>query len=75
MAQELHQQPARVAARAAGEGERLFRRLHPRFHAHDIAHVLRELPDEIDQEVVGLLRRARDFVEIGLEERRQGDFF
>ncbi len=71
VAQDLHQQPARVAARAAAERDGFLRRLHAGLHADQVAHVPCDLLVELHQEVVGPLRRARDLVEPGLEERRE----
>ena len=71
VAQQLHQEPARVAARAAGERKCFFRSLHARFHADQIAHVLRQLLVEVDEEIVGLARLARNLVQVSLEQRRR----
>jgi hypothetical protein len=72
MAQQLHQQPSRVAARAAAERQRLLRGLHPRLHADDIAHILGELAVQLDEEIHGPPGLARNLVEVGLEEGRGG---
>ena len=50
-AQQLHQQPGGIAARSGADVQRLLGRLHPRFHADDIADALLQLAVHIDQEV------------------------
>ncbi|MCY1214496.1 hypothetical protein D9M72_263100 [compost metagenome] len=70
VAQQLHQQPARVAARAAAVAERFFRRLHAGLHADEVADVLLHLLVDADQEVDGALFLALDPVEVGLQQRR-----
>ena len=51
MAEDLHQEPPGVAARARGERERLVGRLHPGGHAHEVLHLLRKPQIERHQEV------------------------
>ena len=53
MTQDLHEQPAGVAARAASTGERLFRRLDARLEPNDVCDVLRQPAVEIDEEIDG----------------------
>ena len=64
MTQDLHEQPAGVAARAASTGERLFGRLHARLEPDDVGDVLCQPAVEIDQEIDGAdpapIDRARD---------------
>ena len=60
IAQDLHQQPGRVAARSGAFGERLFAGLHARLHADHVADVLLQPSVQLDQEVDGTARVARD---------------
>ncbi len=69
MAQDLDQQPAAVAARARGEAERLFRRLHARLHAHDIGGLLMQVLVQPDQEIDRGALFARDRIEVFLQQR------
>ncbi len=71
VAQQLHQQPARVAARAAAERERLLRRLDARLETDHVAHVLLQPLIQLDEELVRRLWLARHLGEVGLEERRR----
>ena len=48
MTQQLHEQPARVAARARPFDKRLLRRLHARLHADQVFDVAGELTVELD---------------------------
>ena len=52
VAQNLHQQPARVAARTAAYLQRFLRRLHPRLHADQIGDVALQAPIQIDQKIL-----------------------
>jgi hypothetical protein len=75
VAQQLHQQPARVAAGAARRAQRFLRRLDAGLHADQIADVLRHALVEGDQEIHRRHRR-RIFptgyrVQVALEARRQ----
>ena len=65
-----YQQPAGVAARAAGLDERLFRGLHAGLQAHQVADVALQLLVQRDQPVVRRRLLARDGREIRLERRR-----
>ena len=58
MAQQLHQQPARIAARAAGVLQRLLGRLHAGFHADQVVDVVLQALVDADQKVDGALRPA-----------------
>ena len=69
VAQELHQQPARITAGAAGVPERLLRRLHTRLHADQVADVLLQLLVDADQEVDGALLAQVHRLQVG---RKQG---
>ena len=50
MAQDLHQEPAGIAARAGARGERLLRRLHAGLHADQVADVVLQALVQPDQE-------------------------
>jgi hypothetical protein len=80
VAQQLHQQPAAVAARAARQLQRGFRALHARLHADGIGHVGVQALVELDQkvygaaglevcarEIVGKQRRERLLGQVGRE--------
>ena len=60
MAQQLAEQPRRIAARTAAVRQRLLRRLHAGFHADEILDVLREPLVDADEEIDRA--RARVFV-------------
>ena len=68
--QQLHQQPAGIAARTAAVGERFFRRLHAGLHADQVIDIGLNLLVDADQEVDGALLGAVDLGEIGLDQRR-----
>ncbi len=70
MPHQLHQQPARVAARAGLERERLLGRLHARFHADQIADVLVEHRIDVDEEVNRAPLALVDFLEVLIDQRR-----
>ncbi len=53
MTQDLHEQPAGVAARAASTGERLFGRLDAQLEPNDVGDVLCQPAVEIDEEIDG----------------------
>ena len=53
VAQNLHQQPGGVAARACASRQRLVWCLHARFHADDVADLLLQIGVELDQEIDG----------------------
>ena len=69
MTKNLHQKPARIAARARAALERLLRALHPRLHPDEVFYLLRKPAVEIDDEIDRALRRAVDPVEKGLQPR------
>ena len=69
VSQDLHEKPARVAARARSALERLLRALHPRLHADDVFDLLRQPLVEIDHKIDRALRRSVDPIEKGLEPR------
>ena len=60
VAEDLHQEPRRIAARAGAGGERLLRRLHARLHADDVADHVRQALVELDQKIDGVARLARN---------------
>ena len=60
VAQRLHEQPGRIAARTASAAERLFARLHARLHADDVLDAAMDDAVDFDQEVDGPLLLARD---------------
>ena len=61
--QRLHQQPARIPARALSGGERLLRRHHAGLHADDVADLALHLRVERDDEVHRVRMRAVDAAE------------
>ena len=69
MAQDLHQEPARVAAGAEGALERLFRALDARLHPDDVLDLVRQAPVEVDHEIDRPFRRPVDSVEKRLQPR------
>ena len=58
VAQHLHQQPGRIAARAASQRERLLARLHARLHADHVLYRLVDVLIQIDEEIDRLLALA-----------------
>ena len=59
VAQDLHQQPGRVAAGTGAQGERLLAALHPVLQADDVADVALHPLIEADQKInVGVLTRG-----------------
>ena len=64
VAKQLYQQPGRVSARAAAQGECLFRRLHTGLHADQVADVLVQASIDIDQKVDRAQRRAVHCVQV-----------
>ena len=52
-AQQLDQQPGRIAAGAGADRQRLLRALHPRFHADDIADLALQAAIDLHQEIDG----------------------
>ncbi len=71
VAQDHDQQPAGVAARALGAGERLLAALHARLHADDVADLLLQAGVQADDEVDGALLLAVDLGEPGRQLRPQ----
>ena len=70
IAQDLHQQPARIAARAAGLHKRLVRLLHSGLHPHQVTDLVLQLVVEANQHgdgVVALLDRGAKRCEPGGE--------
>jgi hypothetical protein len=61
MAQDLHQQPGRVATRAEGLLQRLLAALHAGFHADGVGDVALQTLVERDQEIVAVHPLARHF--------------
>ena len=55
VAQDLHEQPGAVAARAAAERQRFLGRLHARLHPHEVAGFLLQLLVQADQQQHGVL--------------------
>ena len=72
MAQQLHQQPARVAAGAGAQFQRLLGRLHARLHADRVVDVLVHHLVQIDQEDDAAPFGAVDLVQVGLHQRGGG---
>jgi hypothetical protein len=71
VAQQLHQQPARVAAGTARGSERFLRRLDAGLHADEVLDVLRQAHVQRHQEIHRRRRRARNGVEVALEAWRE----
>ena len=69
IAQHLHQQPARIAARALGAGQRVLRRLHAGLEPDDVADLALDARVEVDDEVDRVGRRAVDAGEEGGQQR------
>ena len=67
MAEDLDEKPARVAARARGQPERLLRSLDARRHADQVLDVMREMAIELDDEVDRACLRAVELVEESLK--------
>ena len=72
MTENLHQEPARIAARAGAALEGLLRALHARLHPDEVFYLARETPVEIDDKIDRAARRAVDPVEKGLKPRAGG---
>ena len=70
MAQRLNQKPRRVAARPRTAPQRLFGCLNPWLHADDVTDPVAQLCVEVDEEVHGVGRFARNACEIFREQRR-----
>ena len=69
IAQDHHQQPARVAARALADSERLLACLHARFEAHDVGDVFLQPRVQPDDEVDRALLLAIDLRQPLLHQR------
>ena len=69
IAERLHQQPARIAARAFAGGQRLLRRHDAGLHADDVADLALHLRVQRDDEVDRVRMRAVDAFEKCLEQR------
>ena len=69
MAQDLHQQPGRIAAGAGALAQGLLAALHPGFHADDVADVLAQTLVQADQEVDDPRRLAADHAQPFLQQR------
>ncbi len=72
MAEQLHHQPAGVAAGADGQLQGFFRRLHAGLHADRVLDVALKLLVETDQKVDGALGCAVNRRQVGLEQGRGG---
>ena len=70
VAQHLHHQPAAVAARARGELQGFFGRLHARLHADGVLNVALQLLVQSHQKVHGAAGPTVHLVQIALEQRR-----
>ena len=70
MAEQLHHQPARIAARAGFERQRFLRRLHTRLHADQVADIALQHLVQVDQEVDGALLGQVDLLQVGGHQRR-----
>ena len=68
MAEQLHHQPAGVAAGAPSQPECFLGRLYAGLHADGVGNVMLQAPIHADQEVDGALRRKVDVVEVGLKQ-------
>ncbi|MNS63762.1 hypothetical protein D3C72_968650 [compost metagenome] len=75
VAQQLHQQPRGVTARAGGLFEGEFGGLHAWLHADQVIDVFTQALVERDEEIHGGQWRTIDAVQIGLEFWRQGQGF
>ena len=69
VSQDLHEKPARVAARARTALERFLRALHPRLHTDDVCDLPRESAVEIDYEIDRALGSSIDRAQERLEPR------
>ena len=74
VAEQLHQQPGRISARAAFQGQRFFGRLHTGFHADGVADVLVQALVDLHQKVDGALALAVHAGQVFFEQRRLGVF-
>ena len=71
MAQDLDEQPGRIAARAGALGQRLLRCLHAGLHPDGVAEIALHLGIERDQKVDATDFFARDTVHVFLEQGRR----
>jgi hypothetical protein len=67
MAQQLYHQPGAVAAGAGGLGQGFVRRLDAGLHADGVGDHLRQGGIDVEDEIGGLLFRAADLGQIGVE--------
>ena len=72
-AQNLHQQPRRVAAGARTQRQRLVRLLHARLHADDVAHHALQFGVERDEKIDRAVAPPRDLAHV-FREQRAGRF-
>ena len=73
MAQDLHQQPGRVAAGAGLPGQRFLGRLHPRLHPDGVADIALHLGVEGDQEIDAALLFQGNGGHIAVEQLAAGN--
>ena len=69
MAQDLDEQPARIAARAGSEPQRVVAGLDARLHPDDVADLALQPGVQADDEIDGVLRAAVDRLQIGEQAR------
>src|SRR5439155_25874818 len=69
VAEDMDQQPRRVAARSGARSQRLLRRLNARLHPDDIADLFLQLRIEFDQEIDGAVGLARNLLQVRREAR------
>ena len=67
VAQDFHQKPRRIAARAGRRDHRLLRRLHAGLHPDDVADFAAQAPIELDQEIDSVARLPRNSVQERLQ--------
>ena len=75
VAQQLHEQPRRIAARSRSVFQRVFGCLDAWFHADQVADVFTQTLVERHEEIHGRQRGAVDTVQVGFELRRQRQGF
>ena len=69
VAEDMDQQPRRVAARPGASSQRLFRRLNARLHPDDVADLFLQLRVQFDQEIDGAIGLARNLLQVRREQR------
>src|SRR4030095_15539166 len=67
MAQQLNQEPARIAARTRAPGEGVFGCLHARFEANQIFYIIRQLLIKVDEKIDATRLDARNSAQIAVE--------